>query len=502
MRNASLAAVAAPFASSPTGSRFARRRNGPTTRKMRVVGLAAAALLLAAPRAAVAAPPANDNFADATAFTSLPFSDLVDVTETTTELGEQQFCVFLPGTVWYAFTPATSGAVRIQATVGGAGNTGISVYTPGGGFGSLSFVSCAVFSGSLAVAVEAGVTYYVQTGSPFIAGLLALTVEAVAPPVNDDFGNATLVGGLPFFDSVDATGATRQPGEPDPSCASGAGASVWYRFTPAATASITATGDFFNRAVAAYTGDTLDGLTEVACRAGFSPTVLIAAAGTTYWFQVSQLGPPGPLSFRLELTPPPVASFFFFPQDPSAFDTVQFQDVSFDPVSAGFLSAAWTFGDGATATGSFVSHRYAADGDYPVAMTATTLDGRTASTSQTIRVRTHDVAVTRLSAPQAASVGQTRSLTVDVRNTRYPEVVEVQLFRSAIGGSQLVGTLRQSVPVRPSTRATPFAFSYTFTAEDAALGKVTFRAVATLVGARDALPFDNEAISTPATKVR
>ena len=45
-----------------------------------------------------------------------------------------------------------------------------------------------------------------------------------------------------------------------------------------------------------------------------------------------------------------------------------------------------------------------------------------------------------------------------------------------------------------------FGFSYTFTADDAQIGKVTFRAVAVISGARDALPADNEAIAPP-TKV-
>jgi len=63
-----------------------------------------------------------------------------------------------------------------------------------------------------------------------------------------------------------------------------------------------------------------------------------------------------------------------------------------------------------------------------------------------------------------------------------------------------IGSLRQVVPVRGGNRTTVFAFSYTFTSADAALGKVTFKAVANLQNARDALPADNEAISPP-TKV-
>ena len=68
------------------------------------------------------------------------------------------------------------------------------------------------------------------------------------------------------------------------------------------------------------------------------------------------------------------------------------------------------------------------------------------------------------------------------------------------GGVQLVGTLTQLIPVRSGNKTVPVSFSYTFSSKDAAVGKVTFQAVATIMGARDALPADNTAISSP-TKV-
>lgn len=66
--------------------------------------------------------------------------------------------------------------------------------------------------------------------------------------------------------------------------------------------------------------------------------------------------------------------------------------------------------------------------------------------------------------------------------------------------AKFVGRLVQDVPVRSSNRTTGFNFSYTFTDEDARIGKVTFTAVATIENVRDALPADNETISLP-TKV-
>jgi PKD repeat protein len=225
-------------------------------------------------------------------------------------------------------------------------------------------------------------------------------------------------------------------------------------------------------------------------------------AGVTYHFQLVPLNPLGDgyLRFLVDVAPQPVANFGFQPTDPSIFDTVQFFDFSFDPGGVGFQSATWSFGDGATGTGCCPTHRYTADGDYTAQLTITTFDGRSAWATQAVHVRTHDVAITKLSAPQAASSGQTRQITVGVNTRRYPETVQVQLFKSVPNGLQLVGTLTQSVPVRPSNRTTDFGFSYTFSSDDAIVGKVTFKAVATVVGARDALPTDNEAIASP-TKV-
>jgi PKD repeat protein len=336
-------------------------------------------------------------------------------------------------------------------------------------------------------------------------GVLELRLELVPPPPNDLFVNATAIGALPFSDTTDLTAASVEAGEPSPSCAApfgGVTGSAWYRFTPAETGSLSASAfGGFSTVVAAYSGTSVSALTEVGCGVFGNRSTFHAVANTTYYFQVGGLfGQTGSLGFRLEVPPPPVANFFFFPFDASVFDVVQFFDQSFDPGGVGFAPQAWTFGDGKTGTGGNPTHRYAADGDYTVQLTATTLDGRTAMATQTVHVRTHDVAITRFATPNAASSGQTRRIVVSLNSRRYAETVEVQLFRSVPGGFQQFGSLTQSVPMNPKNGTTDFAFSYTFTADDATIGKVTFKAVAVIAGARDALPADNEAIAPP-TKV-
>src|SRR5213592_81348 len=322
---------------------------------------------------------------------------------------------------------------------------------------------------------------------------------------NDDFANATGISALPFSEVTNLLTASAEAGEQTPSCAifyPPVTRTVWYSFTPAVTGSVSAriVNASISSVVAAYTGGSVTSVNELGCNVFGGNVTFRAQAGTTYHFLVGGLfGQGGPVEFRLDVTPPPVANFFFFPFDASVFDVVQFVDQSFDPGGVGFAPPAWTFGDGTTGTGN-PTHRFAADGDYSVHLTVTTLDGRTAVATQTVHVRTHDVAVTRFATPNAASSGQTRRIVVSLNSKRYAETVEVQLFRSVPGGFQQFGSLTQFVPMNPKNGTTEFAFSYTFTGDDAQIGKVTFRAVAVVAGVRDALPADNEVIASP-TKV-
>jgi hypothetical protein len=136
-----------------------------------------------------------------------------------------------------------------------------------------------------------------------------------------------------------------------------------------------------------------------------------------------------------------------------------------------------------------------------VKLTVATADGRSASTTQDVQVKTHDVTIAKVTVPQTATVGQTRTISVGLTNSRYAETVQLQLLKSVAGGGwQQAGVLTQYMPVRAGNRTTNFTFNYTFAPEDGLLGKVSFQAVATIQGARDAIPTDNTFISLP-TKV-
>ena len=342
---------------------------------------------------------------------------------------------------------------------------------------------------------------------------LGLGVSAsAAPPANDNFGGAVAItpNALPFQYTTDVTQATTENGEPF--YCSYSYQTIWFKFT--ATDAVWLRGNtlasgLYGTSISVFrdSGSGFFGLSFVGCSAFDGYVTFLAQAGATYYIQA--LAPccfvSGSVRLDLEEVPAPVpvAAFYFYPSEPSNFDNVQFYDQSFDPGQVGIQSQAWDLGDGTTATGCCPAHLYAADGNYNVHLTVTTYDGRTADTTRVVAVRTHDVAITKFKAPQSASAGQTRQLSVGIKNNRYPETVRVELLKSVTGGYggfQTVGYLDLFVPVRSSNRTTNFDFSYTFTGADAQIGKVTFKAVANLLSGHDALMADNEAISSP-TKV-
>jgi hypothetical protein len=464
---------------------------------------------------AMAAPPVNDLFADAISIDSLPFSHSLDNTEATVEADEQQWCNSMPNTVWYSFTAASAGAIRIDMAGTTFPGTMLNVYRDNGtGMTGLSFLGCTTDFGDLgyrSLTVEAGAIYYFQAGSyNGGTGELHINLQTIPPPANDNYADAEMLSStIPLDVFGDTFASTNEAGEPIPSCSfidPVPSQTVWYSFTPAASGTVSAwlPSTTFTPVLSAYTGSTLDNLTEIRCQNFSNLLSLAVTAGTTYYFQVGNLFPweqGGTFQFHIEQVPLPQAGFFYSPSDPSRFDTISFQTASSDPGNIGIENFEWDLGDGTTGSDSSIAHKYAVDGDYQVTHTVTTLDGRTASLTQTVQVRTHDVAITKITAPLSANAGQMKTITVSLRNNNSPEVVQIELFKSTPTGFVWVGTVIRTVTALAGNRTTNINFSYIFTSEDVAVGKVTFKAVATLQGARDALLADNEALSSPPTRI-
>jgi hypothetical protein len=109
------------------------------------------------------------------------------------------------------------------------------------------------------------------------------------------------------------------------------------------------------------------------------------------------------------------------------------------------------------------------------------------------------VSIVEITAPKSARAGQTRPVSVSVVDRRYPETVRLTLYRVDSFGQTAVG--RAFLDMVVSTRATTTDFPYTFTAEDAAAGRVTFLASIEILNHEDALPSDNS-LSAETSMVR
>lgn len=99
---------------------------------------------------------------------------------------------------------------------------------------------------------------------------------------NDAFAAAQSITSLPFADGFDASDATLQTNEPDPTCGDpDPGGSVWYRYRSTAARRLTV--DSAGPQVAIYKGTSLGTLTAVGCG---SSVDLDVEAAESYWLQL------------------------------------------------------------------------------------------------------------------------------------------------------------------------------------------------------------------------
>jgi hypothetical protein len=247
-------------------------------------------------------PPANDDFFSATPISALPFTGVADTSDATTEFNEPGCSYGRPvSTVWYRFTPSQDALVLADASPTDFSAV-IGVWTPTT-FG-LAQVACSFdsyngqTSARVAFSAQAGQTYYLQAGGFFAgpsSGNFSLALQVGIPPANDDFARATAVTSLPFTDTVDALTATGELGEPAPSCVYGSPVTgtIWYRYSATSDKYVEAGTDNTYRGdliVAAYQGDSLGNLGEVACAQPYPPSNRAAfhvVAGQTYYILVA-----------------------------------------------------------------------------------------------------------------------------------------------------------------------------------------------------------------------
>ncbi|WP_318306329.1 hypothetical protein [Amycolatopsis solani] len=454
-------------------------------RRLLVAGLAVAAALVA-PATAHAEAPANDDFDTATAVTALPFRATQDFGEGTTSADDPKSCYsWIATSAWYDYTASADGFVR--ALPSGAGQLPfIAVYT--GERGALTQVpgACAEWNTgpSVTFPVTAGQTYHIMVFKPYSgAGQVAtLDLSSVPRESNDDFA-AAAVATLPGTFSGDLSRSTSEPGEVTASCDPEADHSVWYRYTPDRTRSISV--ERRSTSVAVYWGASRAGLSEVECASSldsYKRVVFRATAGEQYWIRVAtDADGASPYEIRLTTAPALTPNVYLYSDPKSVFDDIPMSPNAGDRLGRPLVSGELKFGDGtsvALTSNAQLTHRYAADGDYRLEISATTDDGRSGTGTQVVHVETHDVTLTGLSLPAQARAGQTKPVKVSVVNNRYAETVTVSLRRKGESGYfEEVGALTQYVPVGGRVE---FPFAYSYTAADAAAGQAEFEIVANL----------------------
>jgi len=205
------------------------------TRRVLTAAVVAAAVLALAPSAS-AAPPANDNRANAQVIPTFPFDVHGTLAEATVERLDPQVseCGSIASTVWYRIEVAPDGIVTATARAGAGLAPVVRLYRIGRS--AISEVDCGVApaGGTATATVETvrGANYFVLVGRrPTSADAefdlnvsLALPPD---PPANDRRGAATRVRRLPA--TVPGTTVGARSEESDPGLCGLTAGSVWYR---------------------------------------------------------------------------------------------------------------------------------------------------------------------------------------------------------------------------------------------------------------------------------
>ena len=255
--------------------------------------------------------PANDEFANPVDLGGGATSRSGSNRRATKQAGEPNHAGDPGGhSVWYSWTPSSSGNFGISVCDFGSFDSVLAVYT-GSSLAALSPVAsnddvagggqCSTRDSEVRIAAVAGTTYRIAVdGKAGSTGSFELGV--IATPVNDDFAAATsLSGSLPRSSYSSNRLATKQAGEPNHAGDPG-GASVWYSWTAPSSGTVKASVcnfGAFDSVLAVYTGSSLAALSSVAsnddsvggeCSKRDSAVSIAAVAGTTYLFAIDGHG--------------------------------------------------------------------------------------------------------------------------------------------------------------------------------------------------------------------
>ena len=204
--------------------------------------------------------PANDDIADAQAIAGTRVSTTGNNAAATWEPDEPNANSYSPASVWYRWTPASSGVVKL--TVRNAAFTPRIAAHAGIGFSG----HVATGYGSVRFYASAGTTYSLGVLGTYsgAGGSFTLELEQAEAPPNDLFAKAQELVGPALDVTGNTIAATQEPCEPvhddnyyDPS--------VWYHWTAPSDGKVTldTAGSDFTTVLGIYTGDALCSLSRV-----------------------------------------------------------------------------------------------------------------------------------------------------------------------------------------------------------------------------------------------
>jgi len=194
--------------------------------------------------------PMNDNLASARTIASVPFTQTTDTHAATTETGPLVETIptcsgAAHNTIWYSFTPASTGLYRID-TIGsyrdlsaGAATTLDLFAAPTLYYSGMTSLACDRYSSGFTTLVNVNLTggtrYAIRVGSQEPGGLgvsILNVTQLPSVPANDNIASAKAITSLPFTEALDTRSASVENGEPGQCTYSVVNNSVWYRFTP------------------------------------------------------------------------------------------------------------------------------------------------------------------------------------------------------------------------------------------------------------------------------
>jgi hypothetical protein len=265
-------------------------------------------LLLALPEAASAAPPPNDNRADAEAIPSFPFAVGGTTVEATVERLDPQVsrCGRVESSTWYRIDTAPDGLIAVSAK-GAAGVAPVlRLYRRGPSAIEEADCGSAAPGGTAAATLETvrGSNYLIlvgrRPGTP--DGGFELGTQLFLPPANDNRGGAALLK-LPGAVRGSTLGATGD--EADPGCGL-RGGTVWYRVASRREGRVllrlSAQGDL--DAAIAVLERVRSRVQGVACaqtdRRGGAAVTFNARRGASYLIAVGHVARADPGSFRID----------------------------------------------------------------------------------------------------------------------------------------------------------------------------------------------------------